>query len=125
MVSYHSQDELVTAEQRAGDSAEEGVPAPAERRTSEEEAECCLCMEGYRDEDMVRVLPCDHYFHKECIDKWFDSTQFQTRSCPLCKRDPLAAKPAAAAAPAPVSRMPAVQEIALPSLSSVAAPSGE
>jgi hypothetical protein len=38
----------------------------------------------------VRVLPCDHFFHRACIATWFDANKFHARSCPLCKRDPLA-----------------------------------
>eukprot|EP00435_Cladocopium_sp_Y103_P046926 s1358_g13.t1 len=51
--------------------------------------ECCLCLEDYGDEDMLRVLPCCHYFHQACIDKWFSANRFIPRSCPLCKRDPM------------------------------------
>jgi hypothetical protein len=38
----------------------------------------------------VRLLPCRHYFHAPCIDKWFCARAYQQRSCPLCKADPLA-----------------------------------
>ena len=27
-------------------------------------AECCLCMEKFVDTDELRVLPCNHFFHK-------------------------------------------------------------
>ena len=35
------------------------------------------------------MLPCDHFFHQGCIDRWFATKAYQVRSCPLCKRDPL------------------------------------
>lgn len=56
---------------------------------AEETAECSLCLEAFKPTDEVRLLPCEHYFHKTCIDKWFHAKQFQNRSCPLCKRNPI------------------------------------
>jgi hypothetical protein len=51
--------------------------------------ECCLCMEAFQDTDELRVLPCEHFYHKNCIDRWFAARRYQARSCPLCKRNPL------------------------------------
>ena len=56
---------------------------------SGEQPECCLCMEAFIEGESVRQLPCDHFFHLACIDRWFAARTFQIRSCPLCKRDPL------------------------------------
>lgn len=53
------------------------------------ESECCLCMEAFQIGDAVRVLPCSHFFHEACIDRWFEALQYHGRTCPLCKRDPL------------------------------------
>eukprot|EP00439_Symbiodinium_sp_Y106_P056356 s3244_g7.t3 len=62
--------------------------------------ECCLCLEPYTEEDMLRVLPCRHFFHQACIDHWFSANRFMPRSCPLCKADPTAMQPPSAWAPA-------------------------
>mmetsp|Transcript_11311 Transcript_11311/g.21306 ORF Transcript_11311/g.21306 Transcript_11311/m.21306 type:complete len:345 (+) Transcript_11311:85-1119(+) len=62
--------------------------AEAGRRPSIDE--CCLCLEPYAEEDVLRALPCRHYFHQACIDKWFVANRFMPRSCPLCKADPVA-----------------------------------
>ena len=29
--------------------------------------ECEICQEIYQDDDVVRILPCGHYFHEHCI----------------------------------------------------------
>ncbi|CAJ1428246.1 unnamed protein product [Effrenium voratum] len=75
---------------------------PVERWREEDEVgrkrsseECCLCLEAYKEEDMLRKLPCRHYFHQACIDKWFSANRFIPRSCPLCKCDPTLATAAA------------------------------
>merc|ERR1712038_394061 len=44
---------------------------------------CAACIENYRVEDIVRILPCKHQFHKTCIDQWL----LEKRTCPMCKMD--------------------------------------
>jgi hypothetical protein len=29
--------------------------------------DCEICQEVYQDDDLVRILPCGHYFHEHCI----------------------------------------------------------
>ena len=54
------------------------------------EEECILCMEDFKSGDEVRSLPCGHYFHTACIDKWLVVAQRnKARTCPLCKADPV------------------------------------
>lgn len=52
--------------------------------------ECCLCLESFLPDDTLRILPCKHYFHKECADSWFKSRLFRERRCPLCNANPAA-----------------------------------
>ncbi|GJV05270.1 multidrug resistance-associated protein 5 [Tanacetum coccineum] len=63
---------------------EGGILAPGtenERAISGEDAVCCICLPKYADNDLLRELPCTHFFHMECVDKWLKINA----SCPLCK----------------------------------------
>ncbi|KAL4571550.1 hypothetical protein LXL04_018311 [Taraxacum kok-saghyz] len=52
-----------------------------ERTISGEDAVCCICLAKYKDGDLLREIPCTHFFHTECVDKWLKINA----SCPLCK----------------------------------------
>ncbi|PQM36897.1 E3 ubiquitin-protein ligase [Prunus yedoensis var. nudiflora] len=54
-----------------------------ERVISGEDAVCCICLAKYANNDELRELPCSHFFHKECVDKWLKINA----SCPLCKSE--------------------------------------
>ncbi|KAJ0031815.1 hypothetical protein Pint_12749 [Pistacia integerrima] len=67
-------------------SAEGGVVAAGtekERVISGEDAVCCICLAKYANNDELRELPCTHFFHKDCVDKWLKINA----SCPLCKSE--------------------------------------
>jgi hypothetical protein len=42
----------------------------ADSDDSEMEHSCAVCLGEYEPGELVRVLPCEHYFHRECIDTW-------------------------------------------------------
>ncbi|XP_051877493.1 E3 ubiquitin-protein ligase RNF128 isoform X2 [Pristis pectinata] len=48
---------------------------------------CAVCIEAYKPNDVVRILTCNHLFHKNCIDPWL----LEHRTCPMCKCDILKA----------------------------------
>ncbi|KAJ6846593.1 putative E3 ubiquitin-protein ligase [Iris pallida] len=54
-----------------------------ERIISAEDAVCCVCLGRYLDNDELRELPCTHFFHIECVDKWLKINAL----CPLCKSE--------------------------------------
>ncbi|KAI7757585.1 hypothetical protein M8C21_016476 [Ambrosia artemisiifolia] len=54
-----------------------------ERVVSGEDAVCCICLAKYANNDELRELPCTHFFHKDCVDKWLKINA----SCPLCKSE--------------------------------------
>jgi len=43
---------------------------------------CTVCQEDYNSEDTVRVLPCEHIFHPDCIDGWLQEYSYK---CPCCR----------------------------------------
>ena len=49
--------------------------------------QCSICFEDYASGDLKRLLRCGHFFHLECIDRWFLSSasdQSRRAACPLC-----------------------------------------
>ena len=42
---------------------------------------CAVCCDEFNTEEEVRVLPCLHFYHRECIDQWL----MYHRQCPICK----------------------------------------
>jgi hypothetical protein len=50
----------------------------------EDENECAVCLSRFEQGDLVRMLPCRHEFHEDCVDKWLLE---QDRRCPCCRID--------------------------------------
>ncbi|KAF8058357.1 gol [Scenedesmus sp. PABB004] len=52
------------------------------------EADCCaICLVELEPGESVTVLPCMHFYHRECIDSWLS----RNCTCPLCKANVLRA----------------------------------
>lgn len=66
-----------------GDGGILGVGTDKERTISAEDAACCICLANYGDGEELRELPCTHFFHMECVDKWLKINAL----CPLCKAE--------------------------------------
>lgn len=47
----------------------------------QDDGSCVICLEGYKDKDMLGILKCRHDFHADCIKKWLQTKN----SCPVCK----------------------------------------
>lgn len=47
---------------------------------------CGVCLVDFDNGDELRVLPCGHFFHRECIDHWLLNS---STVCPVDKRDML------------------------------------
>ncbi|XVF88198.1 hypothetical protein PTKIN_Ptkin19aG0031000 [Pterospermum kingtungense] len=67
----------------AGEGGIVAAGTEKERVISGEDAVCCICLAKYANNDELRELPCSHFMHKECVDKWLKINA----SCPLCKSE--------------------------------------
>uniref|UniRef100_A0A8D0GQ15 RING finger protein 150 n=1 Tax=Sphenodon punctatus TaxID=8508 RepID=A0A8D0GQ15_SPHPU len=81
-------------QRRLGDAAKKAISKLQVRtiRKGDKETEpdfdnCAVCIEGYKPNDVVRILPCRHLFHKSCVDQWL----LDHRTCPMCKMNILKA----------------------------------
>ena len=57
----------------------ENAEQQAQRDT--ETAACMICLEEYKAGDVVKTLPCLHFFHASCVDKWLCKNE----RCPECR----------------------------------------
>lgn len=42
---------------------------------------CSICLDQFKEEDRIVVLPCHHGFHKDCLDPWLTMHS----ECPQCR----------------------------------------
>jgi len=63
--------------------AEEDGTKPDSKESSDRSkfTQCMICLEEYEDGQDLRTLPCFHFYHQKCIDKWLEGNT----KCPLCK----------------------------------------
>ena len=52
-----------------------------EDNTKEESDECSVCLGKFVEDETLKLLPCAHKFHKECIETWL----LRSGMCPVCK----------------------------------------
>ncbi|XP_075458171.1 E3 ubiquitin-protein ligase RNF130 isoform X4 [Ascaphus truei] len=75
-------------QRRLGDAAKKAIGKLTTRTVKKGDKEtdpdfdhCAVCIESYKQNDIVRVLPCKHVFHKLCVDPWLS----EHCTCPMCK----------------------------------------
>ncbi|KAF7174812.1 hypothetical protein CNMCM7691_003498 [Aspergillus felis] len=79
-------DETETAKAET-DSERRGTPTPAtdtELPNEHPNFSCPICTDDFIKGQDLRVLPCNHQFHPECIDPWLVNV---SGTCPLCRID--------------------------------------
>ena len=47
--------------------------------------QCSICLSDLEEGDLIRTLPCNHYFHHECIDEWLITKN--ALNCPMCRSE--------------------------------------
>jgi hypothetical protein len=45
---------------------------------------CTICQEDFTDQDETRMMPCEHVFHKACVDTWLIDYSYK---CPVCRKE--------------------------------------
>ncbi|MEQ2222677.1 hypothetical protein ILYODFUR_028791, partial [Ilyodon furcidens] len=75
-------------QRRLGDAAKKAISKlqirtlkKGDKETEPDFDNCAVCIECYKPNDVVRILPCRHVFHKHCVDPWLQDH----RTCPMCK----------------------------------------
>lgn len=53
------------------------------KRVKQSNSECAICHDQFALDEIIRILPCKHFFHYRCLKRWFHSSN----NCPLCRLD--------------------------------------
>ncbi|RAL11708.1 RING-H2 finger protein [Aspergillus homomorphus CBS 101889] len=85
--SPHSQEMPITAPHSTD---ERRSTAPDAGTTDYPNFSCPICTDDFVKGQDLRVLPCNHQFHPECIDPWLVNV---SGTCPLCRIDLNPARP--------------------------------
>jgi E3 ubiquitin-protein ligase RNF115/126 len=86
-------DDLITAMMDATSGRSQPPPASEEDiqnlkdkklATNELGSECAICKEECSHSNVLKTLPCNHYYHKDCILPWLRISG----TCPVCRKAP-------------------------------------
>ncbi|EDO41758.1 predicted protein, partial [Nematostella vectensis] len=78
----HARDKTEKRLSSAAKKAIAKLPTRTVKKDEEEEIDSCpVCLDGYKSGEVIRILPCNHEYHKLCIDPWL----VEHRTCPMCK----------------------------------------
>lgn len=74
-------EQLMRDKNRAEKSQIESLPV-AKAKIEDKEIRCCVCMCDVEEGEELRVLPCSHKYHRNCIDEWLT----YNGCCPVDKK---------------------------------------
>lgn len=57
------------------------IKALPEKKASDSNHFCSICLETYKKDESLTVLPCNHCYHKLCIQIWLEKNS----NCPECR----------------------------------------
>lgn len=52
-------------------------------RVGHSTSKCSVCLEQFKKNQVISILPCSHKFHYKCMKPWFR----KSTCCPLCRMD--------------------------------------
>lgn len=52
---------------------------------TDENYECFICLENYKEKPNLKILYCSHVFHPDCLLTWVEKNK--DIKCPVCKKD--------------------------------------
>jgi E3 ubiquitin-protein ligase BIG BROTHER-like protein len=89
-VDNMSYEELLALEERMG-NVNKGLPKekfdklPTEKfsRYKFKDDKCIICQYEFKANEMLKILPCKHCFHPDCIEEWLKNQ----KACPYCKTE--------------------------------------
>tara|TARA_B100000073_G_scaffold348414_1_gene367089 strand:- start:1877 stop:2335 length:459 start_codon:yes stop_codon:yes gene_type:complete len=47
---------------------------------------CAICCDTIKDDDVIGITPCSHYFHNKCLKIWLTEECVHPK-CPMCNSD--------------------------------------
>ena len=89
-VDNMSYEELLALEERMGnvnkgltEETINKIPTEKFSRYKFTDDKCIICQYEFKSNEKVKVLPCKHCFHPDCIDEWLKNQ----KACPYCKTE--------------------------------------
>ena len=61
----------------------EKIPINVIKQSDISRGDCPICLEPFKLRQHAKKLPCEHMFHKKCIDRWLNRSHL----CPCCRND--------------------------------------
>lgn len=83
-------EELLELEEKIGNVSKgldniqiKNIPIDLYKKGKYNNDKCIICQYEYKLREKVKLLPCKHIFHPECIDEWLKNE----KKCPFCKTE--------------------------------------